>query len=60
MAHDVVPIRVEVDLESNAELRKWSKDEGRSKRRHAAILLQKLARARKSQPEALKALGLNN
>jgi hypothetical protein len=60
MAQDVIPIRVEVDRESDAELRTWSKIEGRSKRRHAAIVLRKVTQARKINPAALKAIGLES
>lgn len=58
MARDGINIRVKADPETNVELEKWAKDEDRSKRRHASVLLRKLVKIRREKPDALRALGL--
>jgi hypothetical protein len=58
MASDTIKIGVDADRETDVELRKWAKAEGRSKRRLAAVLLRKLAQLRKENPAPLKTLRL--
>lgn len=53
MKRDTIKIGVEVDRETDATLRPWSKEEGRSKCRHAAVLLKNAARLRKLAPDEL-------
>jgi hypothetical protein len=59
MARDGINIRVKADLETNAELQKWARDEGRSKRLHAAVMLRRLTRVRRENPGVLKEAGLD-
>lgn len=56
MSRETIKIGVEVDRETDAALRPWSKEEGRSKRRHAAIVLKNIARLRKTHRDELIAM----
>ena len=58
MGQKLINIRVEVDRDTDHEFEKWSESEGRSKRRHAAILMRKLTSLRKTRPDDLVKLGL--
>lgn len=53
MARDCIRIGAEVDRETDVALRRWSRDEGRSKRRQAAICLRRLTSLRQESPEQL-------
>lgn len=53
MARETIKIGVETDRETDLTLRSWSRDEGRSKRRHAAVVLKNVARLRKLSPDEL-------
>ena len=56
MRRETIKIGVETDRETDLTLRSWSKDEGRSKRRHAAVVLKNNARLRKMNPDELMRL----
>ena len=56
MAQDVVPIRVEVDHETDAELRKWAKKDQRSKRNLLSVIARKLTQIRKQNPAVIEQL----
>lgn len=58
MGQKTIKIGVEVDRETDETVEDWADDEGRSKRRHAAVLLRKLAKLKKTQPGELIKLGL--
>lgn len=58
MAQKTVRIGVEVDRETDTDFETWAENEGRSKRRHAAILLRNLTALVKSHPADLERLGL--
>jgi hypothetical protein len=58
VAKDVIKIGVLVDRETDLDLRKWSKSEGRSKRRHCEVVLKKVVRIFAQNPDALKQLGV--
>ena len=60
MAREKNTLRVVIDQESHLQLKQWADQEERSKRRQAAVLLQKLIRIRKEQPQKLKEMGLGN
>ncbi len=60
MAQKTVRIGIEVDRETDTEISEWSEEEGRSKRRHTAILVRRLAKLRKTNPDDLQRLGLLN
>lgn len=53
-----VNLRIEVDRQTDLEFSQWADSEGRSKRRHLAILARKLTALRKSDPDGLVRLGL--
>lgn len=54
----VIRIGVEVDRETDMEIERWSQEEGRSKRRHTAILVRRLTNLRKTHRQDLERLGL--
>lgn len=54
MRRETIKIGVEVDRETDATLRPWSREEGRSKRRHVAVVLKNVARLRKLLPDELQ------
>jgi flagellar motor switch protein FliM len=54
MRRETIKIGVEVDRETDAALRPWSKEEGRSKRRHVAVVLKNVARLRKLTTDELQ------
>lgn len=58
MDQELINIRVEVDEETDLAVKRWAQAEGRSKRRHVAILVRKLTTLRKSHPDELQRLGL--
>jgi hypothetical protein len=58
MAQRNVRIGVELDRETDADFQKWAESEGRSKRRHGAILLRHLTDLFKSHRADLERLGL--
>lgn len=58
MAQKTVRIGVEIDRESDADFQKWADNEGRSKRRHAEILMRRLIEIFNSKPTELERLGL--
>ena len=58
MASKQGTIKAEVDREVELDFSDWAKREGRSKQRHASILLQKLTSLRKSCPDELIRVGL--
>jgi len=58
MAQKTVRIGVEVDRETDSDFETWAETEGRSKRRHAAILLKNLTSLQKTHREELERLGL--
>lgn len=58
MAQKTVRIGVEIDRESDVDFRKWAETEGRSKRRHAEVLMRRLIELFNSRPIELERLGL--
>lgn len=58
MQQATVSVRLELDSATHADMGEWSKVEGRSTREHTAILMKKLARLRREQPDELARLGL--
>jgi hypothetical protein len=58
MSQELVNIRVELDPQAAIDLNKWADREGRSKRRHAAVLLRRLTVLQKTNPNDLRRLGL--
>lgn len=58
MLQRTVKTGVELDRDTNTHFEEWAEEEGRSKRRHAAILLRKLTTLRKTRPGDLSRLGL--
>jgi hypothetical protein len=58
MATKTVRIGVEVDRETDTDFETWAENEGRSKRRHAAILLRNLTSLVKTHRPDLERLGL--
>lgn len=58
MARKGINLRIEVDRETDTEFSAWAESEGRSKRRHLAILTRKLTTLRKTSPDDLARLGL--
>jgi len=58
MGQKMINIRVEIDRETDVDFDGWAEKEGRSKRRHAAILLRKLTGLMKTHPTDLERLGL--
>jgi hypothetical protein len=59
MARDKINIRVEVDRETDLNLRRWCKTEGRSKRTHCSVVLRKISKVFIENGQALKQLGIN-
>ncbi len=53
-----IPVNVELEMDVNTPLEQWAEREGRSKRRHLAILARQLVELKESNPDALEALGL--
>jgi hypothetical protein len=51
-------IKAEVDREIENDFSAWAEREGRSKQRHASILLRKLTSLKRSHPDELARLGL--
>lgn len=47
-------LQTEVDTDTGRDLREWAHEEGRSVFRHTSILLRKLVRARKRNPDKVK------
>jgi hypothetical protein len=58
MGQKLINIRVEIDRETDFDFDGWAEREGRSKRRHAAILLRNLTALVKTHREDLERLGL--
>ena len=58
MAHETVATRVEIDEAADFDLKRWARAEGKSKRRHIAILCRKLTALTKTNAEDLVRLGL--
>ena len=59
MARDVVSTRIELDRETDMEIRKIARSEHRtSKRSMAAVILTRVARAWRDDPDSLKRLNL--
>jgi hypothetical protein len=58
MSMQTVSVRLELDAETHQAMGDWSKVEGRSTREQTAVLMRKLARLRKDQPDELARLGL--
>lgn len=58
MGQRIFSTRVELDHDTDDTLEKWGELEGKSKRRHAAILIRKLIVLRETQPAELVRLGL--
>lgn len=55
MRHETIKIGVEIDRETDTTLRPWSREEGRSKRRHVAVVVKNIARLRRlSQDELMR------
>lgn len=55
---DTTHVGAELDPDTDLELERWAKHEGRSKRRHLAVLARKLTTLRKTAPADLARLGL--
>lgn len=60
MKSETVRIGTEVDEQTALTFKAWGKEEGRSRKRHIAIILRRLAVIKKERPEQLKAIGLAN
>lgn len=58
MAQKLINIRVEIEKDTDADFDKWAEKEGRSKRRHAAILIRNLTSLAKTHRPDLERLGL--
>lgn len=58
MGSKLINIRVEIERETDTEFDKWAKSEGRSKRRHAAIVVRNLTSLLKTHRPDLERLGL--
>jgi hypothetical protein len=54
----VIPVRVDLDITTEQAMGTWADQEGRSKRRHIAILARRLAELRDQKPDELRKLGL--
>jgi hypothetical protein len=54
----VIPVNVLLDFDTDREAGDWAEREGKSKRRHVAILMRKLVALREAQPDELVRLGL--
>lgn len=53
-----IPVNVEIETEINKPLETWAQREGRSKRRHLAILARQLVELMQTNPDELQRLGL--
>ena len=49
---------IELERETALSMKQWAEEEGRSTRRHVAVLMRKLVHLKKSQPDELRRLGL--
>jgi predicted ATPase with chaperone activity len=58
MGRDLINIRVELDRESDSDLHRWAKEEERSKRLHAKVILRRILQVRRQNPDLLRQLGL--
>lgn len=58
MGQKIATIRVEIDQRTDADFNSWAGNEGRSKRRHAAVLLRNLTSLLKTNRPDLERLGL--
>ena len=58
MARDMINTRVELDRETDSDVRKIAKSERRSKREWLAILTNRVVRHHKRNPDRLRELGL--
>jgi len=58
MKSEMIRIGTEVDEQTALTFKAWGKEEGRSRKRHIAIVLRRIAVIRKERPEALKQIGL--
>ena len=58
MSQKLINIRVEIDRATDLDFDRWADSEGRSKRRHAAILLRNLTSLVKTHRPELERLGL--
>lgn len=58
MSRDTIKTQFELEQDTDGAIKKWAKHEGRSKRRHAAIVLRKLIEVAKTERDTLKRLGL--
>ena len=58
MGQRLINIRLELDRDTDSEVEKWAKTEGKSKRRHLSILARKLTVLRRTNPADLARLGL--
>lgn len=56
MRQKIKTIRVDLDPHTDLEIDSWSRTDGRSKRRHVAIVLRKLAILHKTEPAELERL----
>lgn len=54
MKEKVIPAKLDED--EDMAFKKWAKEEGRTKTTHASILLKRLTRARKENPDAVEEL----
>ena len=58
MGQRIVNVRLELDRDTDSEVEKWARTEGKSKRRHLSILTRKLIVLRRTSPAELAKLGL--
>jgi hypothetical protein len=58
MKSRIVPVNVELDSNTDQDIAGWAEKEGRSKRRHLAILARQLSELYAEKREELHKLGL--
>ena len=58
MASKLIKTGVELDRETHGRVTEWADREGRSTRRHLAIVLRKLVTLHRTNPAALASIGL--
>lgn len=55
---ETISVRVELDRQTDSDFTRWARSEARSKRRFISVLVGRLVRLQKTEPERLMALGL--
>lgn len=60
MAKSWVTNKVDLDPETDLEIKRWADEADRSKRRQLAVLIRRLVNLKKTNPDAIKQLELNH